>query len=317
MKRPLLITVSLLSSAALSAQQVIISENFDSHAAGNLVVQTIGAPWATWSGPVGSAEDAPISDAIASSGTLSARFTNSSTTGGPVDVVLQLGNRTTGRYALGWAMYVAGGKGGYFNIQKSMTPGQSWALDVTFRSSGVIELSANAQAGVVTNYTQDEWFIVGMVIDLNAGTGILTLDGQVAATWLTTTASGAAGTGLNQIGGVNFFAYAGGDLGDYYIDDVTFVDITGVGISELNGTAASAFPNPTEGAFVVDATGLSSAATMTVADLTGRTITAPRQLLRRGAVSRAEVDLSGHPNGVYFVRIQDGERELVRRVTKH
>lgn len=317
MKRHVLFFAGLFASKAICAQQVLITENFDSHATGNLVAQTVGSPWTTWSNAPGGAEDAPLSDVAASSGTLSARFTNTSTTGGPNDVVLQLGNRTTGRYALGWAMYVSAGKGGYFNIQKSTTAGQSWALDVTFRASGAIELSTNAQAGAVSSFTQDEWFIVGMVIDLNAGTGLLTIDGQVAGTWLTASASGTGGVGLNQIGGVNFFAYAGGDQGDYFIDDVTFVDITGVSVPELNEATASTFPNPTEGAFIVDATNLSSAATMSVVDLTGRQVVAPRAILRRGSVSRAEVDLNGHPSGLYFVRIQDGGREIVRRVTKH
>lgn len=317
MMKHLLLTGGLLLPGFLAAQQILINQNFDTFAAGNLVAQTLGAPWATWSGPGGTAEDTPLSSAQANSGTLSMSLTSTSTNGGPSDIILQLGNRTTGRYALGWYMYIPAGKGGYFNIQKSMTAGQSWALDVTFRASGAIELSTNAQAGAISSYTQDEWFLVGMVIDLGTSTGLLTINGEVAGTWLTTTASGAAGTGLNQIGGINFYAYAGGDQTQYYVDDVTFVDLTGVGVPELDAIGVSAFPNPTEGAFVVDAEGLSVNATMTVHDLTGRQVLPAKALLRRGAVSRAEVDLSAQPNGVYFVRIQDGERELVRRVTKH
>lgn len=317
MKKPLLLASLLTGGATCFAQQLLINQNFDAFAAGNLLAQTAGAPWATWSGGGGGAEDTPISDAQAYSGALSARFTSTSANGGPSDIVLQLGNRTTGRYALGWYMYVASGKGGYFNIQKSTTPGQSWGLDVTFRASGGIELSANAQAGAITSYTADEWFLVGMLIDLNTSSGVLTINGEVAGTWLTTTASGAAGTGLNQIGAINFYAYAGGDQTEYYIDDVTFVDLTGVGIAEHAELSASAFPNPTEGRFTIDLQGLSAGATVSVADLTGRQVMPALPLVRRGPAARAEVDLTGQPSGLYFVRVQDGERELVRRVTKH
>jgi hypothetical protein len=317
MKKPLLLASLLTTGTACFAQQVLISQNFDSFAAGNLLAQTAGAPWVTWSGGGGGAEDTPISSAQAYSGALSASFTSTSANGGPSDIVLQLGNRTTGRYALGWYMYVASGKGGYFNIQKSMTPGQSWGLDVTFRASGGIELSPNAQVGAITSYTADEWFLVGMVIDLNTSSGVLTINGEVAGTWLTTTASGAAGTGLNQIGAINFYAYAGGDQTEYYIDDVTFVDLTGVGVPEHAELSATAFPNPTEGRFTIDLQGLSASATVSVADLTGRQVMPALPLVRRGAAARAEVDLTSQPSGLYFVRVQDGERDLVRRVTKH
>ncbi|MFN3875373.1 MAG: T9SS type A sorting domain-containing protein [Flavobacteriales bacterium] len=317
MKRTLLATSSALIASALCAQQVIISENFDSYAAGNPLAQTLGLPWTTWSSAPGTTEDASLSAAQAYSGTLSGAIISTAPTGGPTDLVLQLGNRTSGRYALGWWMYIAGGKGGYFNLQKSTTPGESWALDVTFRANGTIELSPNATAGVTSAYPSDEWFVVGMLIDLNAQSGLLTINGQPAASWMTTSASGSGGAGLNQIGAVNFFSYAGGDLCEYYIDDVTFADLTGVGIDEAQAPAVNAFPNPTDGRFTIDLAGLSASASVSVCDLTGRQVLSGLALLRRGAGARAEVDLSGHPSGVYFVRVQDGGRELVRRVTKH
>jgi len=317
MKTALPLLASLLISASATGQQVLISQDFESFDPGDLLAQTAGLPWTTWSNAPGGAEDTPISNAQAYGGVMSASLTSTAANGGPTDVVLQLGNRTTGSYLLGWWMRIPAGKGGYFNLQKSITAGQSWALDVTFRASGAIELSTNAQIGSTTTYPSDEWFLLGMAINLNNSTGVLTINGNVAATWVTSTASGAGGAGLNQIGAVNFFAYSGGDQSEYYIDDVSFVDISGVGVPEINAIDATAFPNPTDGAFVVDATGLSAAAVVNVSDLTGRMVTAPHALLRRGTVSRAEVDLSGHPHGVYFVRIQDGTRELVRRVTKH
>jgi hypothetical protein len=317
MKRILHIFSALLLTATASGQQVIISQDFESFDPGDPLAQTAGLPWTTWSNAPGGAEDTPCSNAQAYGGNMSAAFTSTAANGGPTDVILQLGNRTTGQYLLGWWMYIPAGKGGYYNIQKSITAGQAWSIDVIFRASGAIELSTNAMAGATTTYPQDEWFLVGMVIDLNSSAGTVTINGNVAGTWVTTTAVGAGGVGLNQIGAVNFFAYSGGDQSEYYIDDVSFVDVSGVGVPEIQDISANAFPNPTAGAFVVDVEGLSAAASVSVNDLTGRQVVPAQALLRRGPVSRAEVDLRTQPNGVYFVRIQDGERELVRRITKH
>lgn len=317
MKRALLPIIAVTITASAMSQTVLITQDFESFDPGDPLAQSAGLPWTTWSNAPGGTEDTPVSDAFAYSGTKSAVFTSTSANGGPTDVILQLGNRTSGQYLLGWWMRIPAGKGGYFNIQKSITPGQSWSIDVIFRASGAIELSTNASAGATTTYPADQWFLVGMSIDLDASTGLLTIDGNPAATWVTTTAVGTGGVGLNQIGAVNFYGYSGGDQSEYYIDDVSFVDITGVGVTELGALEATAFPNPTTGAFVVDATGLSSSAVMSVLDLTGRQIIAPHSMLRRGAISRAEVDLNGYPHGAYFVRIIDGARELTRRVTKH
>lgn len=317
MKTTLPFLASLLFSVSATGQQVLISQDFEAFDPGDLLAQTAGLPWTTWSNAPGGTEDTPLSNALAYGGVMSASFASTAANGGPTDVILQLGDRTTGSYLLGWWMRIPAGKGGYFNLQKSITPGQSWALDVTFRASGAIELSTNAQAGTTTTYPSDEWFLLGMAIDLNSTTGVLTLNGNVVATWVTTTASGSGGAGLNQIGAVNFFSYSGGDQTEFYIDDVSFVDVSGVGVPEVGEIEVTAFPNPTAGAFVVDAAGLSPAAMVSVSDLTGRLVAAPHALLRRGSISRAEVDLGSHPHGVYFVRIQDGARELVRRVTKH
>lgn len=299
------------------SQTVLITQDFESFDPGDPLAQSAGLPWTTWSNAPGGTEDTPISDAYAYGGTKSASFASTVANGGPTDVILQLGNRTAGQYLLGWWMRIPAGKGGYFNIQKSISPGQSWSIDVIFRASGAIELSTNASAGATTSYPVDQWFLVGMSFDLDASAATLTIDGNTAATWVTTTAVGTGGVGLNQIGAVNFYGYSGGDQSEYYIDDMSFVDISGVGVSELRALAATAFPNPTTGAFVVDAAGISSSAVMSVVDLTGRQVIAPRALLRRGALSRAEVDLGGHPQGIYFVRVTDGDHELVRRVTKH
>lgn len=317
MMRTILLLPALLFSGAFSAQQVLITQDFESLDPGDPVAQTLGLPWTTWSNAPGGTEDAQASDLLAHSGSISPRFVASTTQGGPADMILRLGNRTSGQYLLSWWMHVPAGKGGYFNLQKSETAGQSWSIEVTLTASGAIELSSNAQAGGATTYPTGQWFEVSIAIDLNSSSATLSIDGAVAATWLTTTASGSGGVGLNQIGAVNFFAYGGTDLGEYFIDDVSFVDLTGLSVPDAAQAEAMTFPNPTSGAFVIDLAGLSPNASATVLDATGRRVATALPTIRRGAFARMEADLGSEPPGVYFVRIRDGEREVVRRVTKH
>lgn len=317
MKRTIPLLSAFLISGAVSAQQVLLTQDFESLDPGDPVAQGLGLPWTTWSNAPGGTEDTQASDLLAHGGAMSARFLASTAQGGPADMMLRLGNRTSGQYQLSWWMHVPAGKGGYFNLQKTETAGQSWSIEVTFRASGAIELSSNAQAGGAATYPTGQWFEVSIAIDLNNSTAALSIDGAVAATWLTTTASGSGGVGLNQIGAVNFFAYGGADLGEYFIDDVSFVDLTGLSVPDADRAEATTFPNPTSGAFVIDLAGLSPNASATVLDVTGRQVNTALPAIRRGAFARIEADLSAEPNGVYFVRIRDGERELVRRVTKH
>ncbi len=315
MVRTLHICIALLLPAWLMAQTVIFEEDFDSYSDGQLLAQTAGLPWTTWSNTPGSAEDTPISSDQAYSGTLSAKFSGSAA-GGPSDIMLQLGNRTSGHYLLGWWMYIPATQGGYFNIQKSIVAGEAWSIDVIFRASGSIELSTNAQVGATTTYPQDEWFLVGLSIDLNTSTGVVTVNGDNAGTWITTTAVGAGGVGLNQIGGVNFFAYAGGDPNEYYIDDVSFVDISNVGIEEVMAGDLAIYPNPATDVLNVELNGSSMGAIASLVDLTGRVVIDGRSFMQQGTLARTQLSLQGMPSGLYLLRVLDGDRELVRRVTK-
>lgn len=312
MKRTLLFGIATAFTGALSAQVIVLNENFDSYASGNMIAQTAGAPWNTWSQAPGGSEDAPLSDEQSYSAPLSIKVTGAAA-GGPVDLILGLGDHSTGVYGLSFYMYVPAGNGGYFNLQHNEIPGSgSWMADVTFKPDGTVDYLVNSvtTAGV---YTQDQWFNVIVVLDLNSQAGTIAIDGTITYSWLTNV------PGPNHIGGVDFFAYAGGgtNVPLFYIDDVIITDLSGVGYEEAVEQALSTFPNPTEGNVTIEWAGASAAAVVEVLDVTGRVVVAPTTAPRTGAVSRSQVDLGAFPDGIYFVRLRDGVREEVRRVTKH
>lgn len=312
MNRPLLFILASAFAGTLPAQTILLAESFDTHASGDLVAQVCGAPWSTWSQAPGGTEDTPISDEQAYSGTLSMKVTGAAG-GGPVDLILGLGNRTTGLYSLSWSMYIPTGSGGYYNIQHNEVPGAgSWMADVTFAPGGTIEYLVNNVAAAGT-FPHDQWFTVIMVLDLNTQQGTVAIDGTIQYTWQTTV------PGPSQIGGIDFFAYAGGApaVPLYYVDDVLFMDLSGLGMEEAVQTALTTYPNPTEGLVTIEWAGASSDALVDVLDVTGRIVVAPRKATPIGLLSRTQVNLGAYPEGVYFVRLRDGDRQEVRRVTKH
>lgn len=311
MRRALLTTTSALILGTAWSQSILIDENFDGYTAGDLVAQTAGLPWSTWGVAPGGTEDAPVSDEQAYSGTNSLKVTGVAA-GGPTDLILRLGNRTTGSYALSWFMYVPSGFGGYFNLQHNEVPGNgSWMADITFAPDGTIDYLVN-NVSTAGSYVQDEWFSVIMAIDLDAGTGTVAINGIIQYTWQTTV------PGPSQLGGVDFFAYAGGApaLPTFYIDDVLFVDLGGLSVEEYVADGIRAYPNPTSGALTVELGQLTSAALVSVVDVTGRVVVGATRPMQVGASSKVLLDLSGQPEGVYFVRILDEGRETVRRVVK-
>ncbi|MBP7407238.1 MAG: T9SS type A sorting domain-containing protein [Flavobacteriales bacterium] len=312
MNKPLLFILAAAMTGTASAQMILLNENFDSYNSGDLVAQTAGAPWNTWTQAPGGADDAPVSDEQAASGTMSMKVTGAAA-GGPVDLILGLGNRTTGLYSLSWSMYIPTGSGGYYNIQHNEIPGNgSWMADITFEPGGTVDYLVN-NVSTAGTFPHDQWFTVIMVLNMDAQEGTVAIDGTIQYTWQTTV------PGPSQIGGIDFFAYAGGapNVPLYYVDDVLFMDLTGLGMGEAVQTALNTYPNPTEGMVTIEWAGASADALVDVLDVTGRTVVAPRKASPIGLLSRTTVNLGAYPEGVYFVRLRDGDRQEVRRVTKH
>ncbi|MEX1131956.1 MAG: T9SS type A sorting domain-containing protein [Flavobacteriales bacterium] len=292
-------------------QTLIFEEDFDSYANGNLLAQTAGLPWTTWSDTPGTAEDTPISNEQALSGTLSAKFSGAAA-GGPTDMVLRLGDRTSGSYLLGWSMYIPAGFGGYFNLQHNEVIGAgSWMMDVTLLPDNTVEFLVG---GITTTgtYDSDTWFDVIMTIDLDQQTGFIGVGENALHTWQTSI------PGPSRLGAVNFFAYAGGApaVPSFYIDDVAFLDVGSVGVDEVRLEQVGIYPNPTTDLLTVELSGQAPSAIASLVDLTGRVVIDGRTFTQNGSVARTQMEMQGLPTGMYLLRLQDGERELVRRVTK-
>lgn len=197
---------------------VILCDNIDAYVSGDEIGPQ-SSWWTTWSGTEGGGEDGQVSTDYAFSGTNSMKISE----GGSNDVLLLLGNQTTGNFILDWWMYIPEGKTGYYNIQQSETAGLGWNLELLFGLSAVGVPSSSGE-GVISIpfgagefiYPVDEWFKVEHKIDLDANTFEVYIDGVFAG----------SGAFTGNIGSIDFYSVDANCR--YYVDDVLFTDIINV-----------------------------------------------------------------------------------------
>ncbi|MBN1339383.1 MAG: VCBS repeat-containing protein [Bacteroidales bacterium] len=194
-------------------------DDFESYSTGDFIAVQNPAWWTTWSNQPGGGEDAPVTDALANSGSQSIVIE------GTTDVVLKFGNKTAGRYQFSFNMYIPTGFSGYFNLQKYETPGTEFGEQIFFFEDGTARF--DLEYGGVLNFTypKDAWFEVVQIIDLDSDLTRLYVDGYLIREWPFSYSQNTTGGSL-QLGGFDFWAGAeNGETPKYYIDDIQFREI--------------------------------------------------------------------------------------------
>lgn len=193
----------------------IICDNIDSYN----TAQRIGPQadhWDTWSGNEGGAEDGIVSTEQAASAPNSMKIISTSAQGGPQDVMLLLGNKTTGRYELKFKIYVPAGKNGYYNVQQTFPVGAGdWNLNVFFNNNGAGQITDGANAPLANfTYPHDQWFECRHVFDLDNNLASYYMNGV----FVKKTAY------ARDLGGIDF--YGTNNISTFYVDDVEYVELT-------------------------------------------------------------------------------------------
>jgi flagellar hook capping protein FlgD/MAM domain-containing protein meprin/A5/mu len=199
----------------------ISSDDFDSYTVGGYVAEQ-GAQWTTWSNLPGTSEDTIVSDAQAASPSNSMLVELNN------DMVYIMEDYTTGIYSMDIDMYVPDGYCGYYNMQKTTTPGEEWGFQAYFQTDGHVIVDAGAAAAIDFNFLHDEWFDLRLVIDLDSDLCSFYFNGEFKIEYQWTL--GTFGTaGLNQLGGMNIFGGANSTTTDtpmFYVDNVEFTDLS-------------------------------------------------------------------------------------------
>lgn len=193
----------------------VFEEVFESYTAGGQLVCQNSDDWTTWSNAPCSAEDAYITSDVSFSGT------NSIVVNGTNDVVKVIDNYTSGLYKVSFYINIPSGYLGYFNTLHLFNgANSSWGMQVFFNEDGTGSIDGGGEGAATFNFTPDTWIFVEVIVDLNGDWAEFKLDGTSVHGWQWSI--GAFGQdNLNQLGGVNFFAWAGKSKASpqYYIDD--------------------------------------------------------------------------------------------------
>ncbi|MDY0085909.1 MAG: T9SS type A sorting domain-containing protein [Bacteroidales bacterium] len=198
-------------------EQILYFDDFESYNLGEYIAESNPEWWMTWNDDPGSDEDALILDEQSNSPEQAVKIDGMS------DIVLKLGNKTSGKFIVEWMMFVSEGFGGYYNIQHFEAPGVEFAVEVYFKADGTGYMHAGGQNTATFNYPPNEWFSVDNVIDVDNDVAQIYFDEELIYEWqFSLQSDGTAGT--LQLGGVDFYAGADGtETPEYYFDDVAFV----------------------------------------------------------------------------------------------
>jgi len=128
-------------------------------------------------------------------------------------------------------LFIPTGYCGYWNLQKTSTPGQEWAFQIMFDVTGIASADAGASAAFTFPFSFDTWINMELVVDLNADWCEIWVDGVMLYEYQWTL--GTFGTpGLLQFGGVNIKGEANltqpTDIPMFYMDDVVLSELQAV-----------------------------------------------------------------------------------------
>jgi len=192
----------------------VYEDAFEAYTSGGQLACQNSTDWTTWSNDPCSAEDAYITSDVAFEGTNAALFE------GTNDVVKLIENYSDGLYKISFQIYVPSGFLGYFNtLQLFNGTNSEWGMQVFFDENGQGSIDGGGEGAASFSYNYDTWMYQEVIIDMNNDWAEYKLDGTSIHGWQWSI--GAFGQGsLNQLGGVNFFAWTGtGGTPKFYIDD--------------------------------------------------------------------------------------------------
>ena len=147
------------------------------------------------------------------------------------DALLNLGNKTTGKWGLTFDMYIPANKGAYMNLQGKVpvnTSGGEWLVGGLYFGDGTGSekgrISYTSLGRIDFDYPNDQWFKMEMNFDISTGIDTATwqfnIDGVEVISAETILPREA---GYTSLGGVNFYSgYLLVNMPEYYVDNFCY-----------------------------------------------------------------------------------------------
>ncbi|MEM9847339.1 MAG: CARDB domain-containing protein [Bacteroidota bacterium] len=304
--------------ACTSPTTTNICEDFQSYTLGKIGPQS--DCWTTWSGQEGGIMDGDIQQ------TENNKYLNIWGTladGGPQDVVLQLGDRTSGKYEFQFYLFAFEGEKAYYSILQGFNPTSNryeWGQEVVFHGDGRGTLTTGG-VNYDFDYNPTSWIQVYQYFDLDNDEAWYFIDGELVHSW-TFSDSSTGTSGRNNLAAANFYPLS--DEYIFYIDNMSLEEVDGVRPNPIeqrqntldlpvqqSGLAFSLSPNPSTGQFQIELEHpLSTDFVVEITDVSGRLV---RSYDSQAAQMRGlAFDLSDQANGVYYVRLQTATTTVVR-----
>ncbi len=222
MPRILLYLLLLLPALSARPQGVLIHETFESYVPGQHLCTQAPSYWTTWNHGPGTAEDPFVSDSIAFDGTRSVgiRSTN--------DAVLQLGNKTAGRYRISFEVFVPALKAGFFGLLRHFDGNQSeWGVSCYFDEAGQGTLvTGDPDVTGAFTYTYNNWFNVTNIIDVDNDHAEIYVDSTLVLEFTWSAQPGPDMLGIRALDALDLFSWSGSQQpSGAFFDDIVFEEL--------------------------------------------------------------------------------------------
>jgi hypothetical protein len=292
MKKIYILAIALCAFTFNSNAQ-IIEDNFDFYALGDIDAQS--PDWRTWSDAAGTAEDADVVDSQVASAPNSLNISTGN------DMLLLFGDYTSGTYSWQYDMYLNAGSTGFIGSMSATTTEFGLALYINEPSSAgdsiFTEPVGNTQVGNGFVIPEGTWVTMTWVMDLDAGTAIVDLDGTEVYN---------GDFYRNALQSVDIWDNGGAD---FYMDNVTFSDGNILDAGDFTADVFSVYPNPVKD--VLNINSKTAVDAITVYDILGKVVLTATP----GAISPS-IDMSGLSSGAYLVNVTIGNSSKTVKVIK-
>ena len=231
---------------------------------------------------------------------------------GTTDVLLDLGNQTSGVWSLEFWQYIPSGRVAYWNLQGEVPVGSGeWIVGNVFFNQdnvnpGVGLIDDTALGEVNFNFPHDQWFKVVMNWDITNGISLaiweMYVDGEEVIPEGTpfTNSDGDVPTSL---GGIDFFSISTDN--ELYLDDFNYVEGL-LGTSDFAKLEFTVYPNPSRNYINIETQDLVKY--VTIYNLQGMRVKETTKI--------NTVDVSSLSTGLYFVEVSTETERSVQKFIK-
>jgi hypothetical protein len=254
--------------------------------------------------PAAGATDCNVTDIQANSGTQSMQVTNNATD----DILVLLGNKTTGSWIVSFNMYVTADGSGYWNIQESETPGIQWNGEFYVgagTNGGAAGVITHAESGSTVTFPSDQWFEVLHEINLATKKITVTVDGSMFLNNVDYVGTG--GVAANQLGSINYYSASANN--NCFIDDFNFEEVSTISLTSNQTSEFKAYPNPVKDILTLEGNG----------KITGVSVYNSLGVLVHTASPNeitTKINMSQYKRGIYLVKVSMGNDMKTVRIIK-